>query len=184
MSNFAELSLFALQEDKDLVHGNVCTKNLLLAREGIDSECGPFIKLSDPGIPITVLSRQGVSPLPPRPLPHPPPPPPARPEAGSGQQGRALGLLLCLLLESTLLQKCSCRALGAGEMAWGWGAVSALKELAVQWEKHNSPEAGTSGPCEEGTYFRHWGSPKGGLWVPGWSERCGGIETWALLCSF
>uniref|UniRef100_A0A8C9FA08 non-specific protein-tyrosine kinase n=1 Tax=Pavo cristatus TaxID=9049 RepID=A0A8C9FA08_PAVCR len=47
-----------LQEDKDLVHGNVCTKNILLAREGIDTEYGPFIKLSDPGIPITVLSRQ------------------------------------------------------------------------------------------------------------------------------
>lgn len=43
-----------------MVHGNVCTKNILLAREGIDSEYGPFIKLSDPGIPITVLSRQGV----------------------------------------------------------------------------------------------------------------------------
>lgn len=49
-----------LQEDKDLVHGNVCTKNILLAREGIDTEYGPFIKLSDPGIPITVLSRQGM----------------------------------------------------------------------------------------------------------------------------
>lgn len=48
-----------MQEDKDLVHGNVCTKNILLAREGIDNECGPFIKLSDPGIPITVLTRQG-----------------------------------------------------------------------------------------------------------------------------
>lgn len=43
-----------------MVHGNVCTKNILLAREGIDTECGPFIKLSDPGIPITVLSRQGM----------------------------------------------------------------------------------------------------------------------------
>lgn len=76
MGNFAGLTLFSLQEDKDLVHGNVCTKNLLLAREGIDSECGPFIKLSDPGIPITVLSRQGVSPLPFHPSPaltsHPP----------------------------------------------------------------------------------------------------------------
>nr|KAF6378500.1 Janus kinase 1 [Myotis myotis] len=51
-------SALSYLEDKDLVHGNVCTKNLLLAREGIDSECGPFIKLSDPGIPITVLSRQ------------------------------------------------------------------------------------------------------------------------------
>lgn len=60
----SELVPGILQEDKDLVHGNVCTKNLLLAREGIDSECGPFIKLSDPGIPITVLSRQGVASLP------------------------------------------------------------------------------------------------------------------------
>lgn len=38
----------------------MCTKNILLAREGIDTEYGPFIKLSDPGIPITVLSRQGM----------------------------------------------------------------------------------------------------------------------------
>ncbi|KFO96305.1 Tyrosine-protein kinase JAK1, partial [Calypte anna] len=52
------LFLSFLQEDKDLVHGNVCTKNILLAREGIDTEYGPFIKLSDPGIPITLLSRQ------------------------------------------------------------------------------------------------------------------------------
>ena len=75
MGNFAELCLFTLQEDKDLVHGNVCTKNLLLAREGTDSECGPFIKLSDPGIPVTVLSRQGVSSLPPISCPtHPLPP--------------------------------------------------------------------------------------------------------------
>lgn len=73
MGNLTDFTLFTLQEDKDLVHGNVCTKNLLLAREGIDSECGPFIKLSDPGIPITVLSRQGVSPLPSHPCspPHP-----------------------------------------------------------------------------------------------------------------
>lgn len=55
------MPLFVPQEDKDLVHGNVCTKNLLLAREGIDTEIGPFIKLSDPGIPVTVLSRQGTS---------------------------------------------------------------------------------------------------------------------------
>lgn len=60
----AMLILFILQEDKDLVHGNVCTKNLLLAREGIDSEIGPFIKLSDPGIPVSVLTRQGTSPVP------------------------------------------------------------------------------------------------------------------------
>nr|XP_034978672.1 tyrosine-protein kinase JAK1 [Zootoca vivipara]XP_034978673.1 tyrosine-protein kinase JAK1 [Zootoca vivipara] len=51
-------SALSYLEDKDLVHGNVCTKNILLAREGIDNEYGPFIKLSDPGIPITVLSRK------------------------------------------------------------------------------------------------------------------------------
>ncbi|NWY09465.1 JAK1 kinase, partial [Aphelocoma coerulescens] len=51
-------SALSYLEDKDLVHGNVCTKNILLAREGIDTEYGPFIKLSDPGIPVTVLSRQ------------------------------------------------------------------------------------------------------------------------------
>ncbi|CAB1332220.1 unnamed protein product, partial [Coregonus sp. 'balchen'] len=32
--------------------------NILLARDGVDSEGGPFIKLSDPGIPITVLTRE------------------------------------------------------------------------------------------------------------------------------
>ncbi|XP_066478956.1 tyrosine-protein kinase JAK1 isoform X2 [Tiliqua scincoides] len=51
-------SALSYLEDKNLVHGNVCTKNILLAREGIDNEYGPFIKLSDPGIPITVLTRQ------------------------------------------------------------------------------------------------------------------------------
>ncbi|XP_051855460.1 tyrosine-protein kinase JAK1 isoform X1 [Antechinus flavipes] len=51
-------SALSYLEDKDLVHGNVCAKNVLLAREGLDGECSPFIKLSDPGIPITVLSRQ------------------------------------------------------------------------------------------------------------------------------
>lgn len=51
-------SALSYLEDKDLVHGNVCTKNILLAREGIDNDCGPFIKLSDPGIPITVLTHQ------------------------------------------------------------------------------------------------------------------------------
>ncbi|KAL7985015.1 hypothetical protein Chor_003585 [Crotalus horridus] len=51
-------SALSYLEDKNLVHGNVCTKNILLAREGIGNEYGPFIKLSDPGIPITVLSRQ------------------------------------------------------------------------------------------------------------------------------
>lgn len=51
-------SALSYLEDKELVHGNVCSKNILLAREGIDKEYGPFIKLSDPGLPITVLSNQ------------------------------------------------------------------------------------------------------------------------------
>ncbi|XP_035270395.1 tyrosine-protein kinase JAK1 isoform X1 [Anguilla anguilla] len=45
-------------EDKKLVHGYVCAKNILLARDGCDNEGGPFIKLSDPGIPVTVLTRE------------------------------------------------------------------------------------------------------------------------------
>ncbi|XP_070707260.1 tyrosine-protein kinase JAK2a [Pempheris klunzingeri] len=46
-------------EDKNLVHGNVCAKNVLLIREE-DRTTGslPFIKLSDPGISITVLPRE------------------------------------------------------------------------------------------------------------------------------
>lgn len=53
-------SLYLFQEDKKLVHGFVCAKNILLARDGLDTdEGGPFIKLSDPGIPITVLTREG-----------------------------------------------------------------------------------------------------------------------------
>uniref|UniRef100_H3ADK6 Tyrosine-protein kinase JAK1 n=1 Tax=Latimeria chalumnae TaxID=7897 RepID=H3ADK6_LATCH len=51
-------SALSYLEDKNLVHGNVCTKNILLARQGIDNEVGPFIKLSDQGIPVTVLSRE------------------------------------------------------------------------------------------------------------------------------
>lgn len=38
----------------------MCAKNILLARDGLDADMGgPFIKLSDPGIPITVLTREG-----------------------------------------------------------------------------------------------------------------------------
>lgn len=48
------------QEDKNLIHGNVCAKNVLLIREE-DRTTGslPFIKLSDPGISITVLPKEG-----------------------------------------------------------------------------------------------------------------------------
>ncbi|XP_072311438.1 tyrosine-protein kinase JAK2-like [Eucyclogobius newberryi] len=46
-------------ENKSLIHGNVCAKNVLLIREE-DRKTGslPFIKLSDPGISITVLSKE------------------------------------------------------------------------------------------------------------------------------
>uniref|UniRef100_A0A8C2I075 Tyrosine-protein kinase n=1 Tax=Cyprinus carpio TaxID=7962 RepID=A0A8C2I075_CYPCA len=46
-------------EEKNLAHGNVCAKNILLIREE-DRTSGnpPFIKLSDPGISITVLPRE------------------------------------------------------------------------------------------------------------------------------
>uniref|UniRef100_A0A8C2WIF8 Tyrosine-protein kinase n=1 Tax=Cyclopterus lumpus TaxID=8103 RepID=A0A8C2WIF8_CYCLU len=46
-------------EEKHLVHGNVCAKNILLIREE-DRRAGnpPFIKLSDPGIGITVLPKE------------------------------------------------------------------------------------------------------------------------------
>ncbi|KAF7240234.1 Non-receptor tyrosine-protein kinase TYK2 [Varanus komodoensis] len=45
-------------EGKNLVHGNVCAKNILLARKGLDDGLMPFIKLSDPGVSFTVLSRE------------------------------------------------------------------------------------------------------------------------------
>ncbi|XP_012873866.1 PREDICTED: tyrosine-protein kinase JAK2 [Dipodomys ordii] len=45
-------------EEKNIIHGNVCAKNILLIREE-DRKTGnpPFIKLSDPGISITVLPK-------------------------------------------------------------------------------------------------------------------------------
>ncbi|KAG2471213.1 JAK1 kinase, partial [Polypterus senegalus] len=47
-----------LQENKKLVHGNVCARNILVARKGLDENSSPFIKLSDPGIGFTALSRE------------------------------------------------------------------------------------------------------------------------------
>uniref|UniRef100_A0A8C6UKW7 Tyrosine-protein kinase n=1 Tax=Neogobius melanostomus TaxID=47308 RepID=A0A8C6UKW7_9GOBI len=46
-------------EEKHLVHGNVCAKNVLLIREE-DRRVGnpPFVKLSDPGISVTVLPKE------------------------------------------------------------------------------------------------------------------------------
>lgn len=47
------------QEEKNLIHGNVCARNVLVTREE-DRKTGtpPFIKLSDPGISITVQPRE------------------------------------------------------------------------------------------------------------------------------
>ncbi|XP_075065248.1 tyrosine-protein kinase JAK2 isoform X1 [Mixophyes fleayi] len=46
-------------EDRNLVHGNVCLKNILLIREEDRKTGNPaFIKLSDPGISIAVLPRE------------------------------------------------------------------------------------------------------------------------------
>ncbi|CAH2273112.1 non-receptor tyrosine- kinase TYK2 [Pelobates cultripes] len=51
-------SALSYLEDKNLVHGNVCAKNILLARKGLEERSSPFIKLSDPGVTFTVLSRE------------------------------------------------------------------------------------------------------------------------------
>lgn len=45
-------------EDRNLVHGNVCAKNVLMIREeDRKTRSPPFIKLADPGVGITVLSK-------------------------------------------------------------------------------------------------------------------------------
>ncbi|XP_078114868.1 tyrosine-protein kinase JAK2 [Sander vitreus] len=45
-------------EEKNIVHGNICAKNLLLAREGdLSQGSSPFIKLSDPGISVAMLAK-------------------------------------------------------------------------------------------------------------------------------
>ncbi|XP_054462902.1 non-receptor tyrosine-protein kinase TYK2 isoform X2 [Anoplopoma fimbria] len=45
-------------ETRQLVHGNICAKNILVARRGLDLGTTPFVKLSDPGISLSVLSRE------------------------------------------------------------------------------------------------------------------------------
>ncbi|XP_039520252.1 tyrosine-protein kinase JAK2 isoform X1 [Pimephales promelas] len=48
-------------EEKNIAHGNVCARNLLLAREGdSSSNNSPFIKLSDPGISVAMLGKEVV----------------------------------------------------------------------------------------------------------------------------
>ncbi|XP_034035925.1 LOW QUALITY PROTEIN: tyrosine-protein kinase JAK2 [Thalassophryne amazonica] len=45
-------------EEKNIVHGNICAKNLLLAREGDPSQgSSPFIKLSDAGITMAMMGK-------------------------------------------------------------------------------------------------------------------------------
>ncbi|XP_043832406.1 tyrosine-protein kinase JAK3 [Dromiciops gliroides] len=44
-------------EDKGIVHGNISSKKVLLAREGAGGS-PPFIKLSDPGVSPTVLTKE------------------------------------------------------------------------------------------------------------------------------
>ncbi|XP_040014930.1 non-receptor tyrosine-protein kinase TYK2 [Xiphias gladius] len=51
-------SALSYLETKRLVHGNVCAKNILVARRGLEHGTIPFIKLSDPGIALSVLSRE------------------------------------------------------------------------------------------------------------------------------
>uniref|UniRef100_A0A671Q320 Tyrosine-protein kinase n=1 Tax=Sinocyclocheilus anshuiensis TaxID=1608454 RepID=A0A671Q320_9TELE len=50
-------SVLSYLEDKKLVHGYVCAKNVLLKLDGLEGQGGPFIKLSDPGLSIAVLSQ-------------------------------------------------------------------------------------------------------------------------------
>uniref|UniRef100_A0A452S216 Tyrosine-protein kinase n=1 Tax=Ursus americanus TaxID=9643 RepID=A0A452S216_URSAM len=51
-------SALSYLEDKNLVHGNVCGRNILLARLGLAEGTSPFIKLSDPGVGLGALSRE------------------------------------------------------------------------------------------------------------------------------
>uniref|UniRef100_A0A8C9FH71 Tyrosine-protein kinase n=1 Tax=Pavo cristatus TaxID=9049 RepID=A0A8C9FH71_PAVCR len=51
-------SALSYLEDKSLVHGNVCAKNVLLARTGLGDGTLPFVKLSDPGVSFTALTRE------------------------------------------------------------------------------------------------------------------------------
>lgn len=51
-------SVLIFLEEQNIVHGNICAKNLLLAREGDPSQgSSPFIKLSDPGISVVMLGQ-------------------------------------------------------------------------------------------------------------------------------
>uniref|UniRef100_A0A8C3U0Q1 non-specific protein-tyrosine kinase n=1 Tax=Catharus ustulatus TaxID=91951 RepID=A0A8C3U0Q1_CATUS len=49
-------SALSYLEDKKLVHGNVCARNVLLARLGLEPGTAPFVKLSEPGLSPAALS--------------------------------------------------------------------------------------------------------------------------------
>ncbi|XP_007905276.1 non-receptor tyrosine-protein kinase TYK2 [Callorhinchus milii] len=51
-------SALSYLEDKNMVHGNICAKNVLVARRGLEAGSSPFIKVSDPGISFSVLTRE------------------------------------------------------------------------------------------------------------------------------
>ncbi|KAJ8251325.1 hypothetical protein GJAV_G00220120 [Gymnothorax javanicus] len=51
-------SALSYLENKRLVHGNVCAKNILVARKGLEEGTAPFVKLSDPGLSVSALSRE------------------------------------------------------------------------------------------------------------------------------
>ncbi|TWW58077.1 Tyrosine-protein kinase JAK2 [Takifugu flavidus] len=54
-------SVLNFLEQNNIIHGNICAKNLLLAREGdLSKSVPPFIKLSDPGISVTMLGKDVV----------------------------------------------------------------------------------------------------------------------------
>nr|XP_057905750.1 non-receptor tyrosine-protein kinase TYK2 isoform X2 [Doryrhamphus excisus] len=43
---------------KGCVHGNVCARNILVARRGLEQGTSPLVKLSDPGIALNLLSQK------------------------------------------------------------------------------------------------------------------------------
>ncbi|XP_054614350.1 non-receptor tyrosine-protein kinase TYK2 isoform X2 [Dunckerocampus dactyliophorus] len=43
---------------KGCVHGNVCARNILVARRGLEQGTTPLVKLSDPGIALNLLSQK------------------------------------------------------------------------------------------------------------------------------
>lgn len=51
-------SVLSYLETKHLTHGNVCGRNVLVDRKGLEPGTVPVVKLSDPGIALSALTRQ------------------------------------------------------------------------------------------------------------------------------